>query len=195
MLLEEPLADDQRESVTLIKQESDRAKGVISDLLLFARKTERGTGPVAVNAIIEQTVRLRAYSLRHAQVELTLTLDAGNPQVRGDLQKLQQVLLNIISNAEHALQGRPVRAFTLATYQTGDTVHITAADSGSGMPPETRRRIFEPFFSTKPAGIGTGLGLSVAYGIIEAHGGTIAVESEPDAGTTVHITLPALSAS
>lgn len=109
ILLEEELGDDQRESVQLIKQESDRAKTVIKDLLLFARTTEHGTGPVDINAVIEQTVRLRAYPLRNAGVQVELQLDPTAPRISGDSQKLQQVLLNVIGNAEHAMLGRDVR--------------------------------------------------------------------------------------
>lgn len=192
ILMEEQLTADQLESVTLIKQESDRAKGVISDLLLFARKSARESGPVDVNAMIEQTVRLRAYPLRNAKVTVTLDLDSSRPEVSGDGQKLQQVLLNIVSNAEHAMQDRAERTLTLRTFREQDQVVITASDTGVGMSEESRRRMFEPFYSTKAAGIGTGLGMSVAYGIISAHGGTIAVDTEPDIGTTVRIELPAL---
>ncbi len=194
LLLEEALGPEQHESVSLIKQESDRAKGVIDDLLLFARKAERGTGPVDINTVIEQTVRLRAYPLRNAKVTVALELDDSRPTVSGDPQKLQQVLLNIVSNAESAMQTTAQRTLTLRTMREGDTVRITAIDTGAGMTAEITRRVFEPFYSTKAAGVGTGLGMSVAYGIINAHGGTIAVESEPDVGTTVTIVLPATSA-
>jgi PAS domain S-box-containing protein len=192
ILLEEPLGEEQRESVQLIKQESDRAKGVIRDLLLFARKTDRGFGPVDVNAMIAQVVRLRAYPLRQAGVTVKLELDPDAPRVSGDEQKLQQVLLNMISNAEFAMNGRPERILTLSTRVEGDHVLVLARDTGRGMPPDIKRRIFEPFFSTKPAGLGTGLGLSVSYGIVHAHGGSISVESEPDVGTTFQLTLPVL---
>ncbi|WP_373062798.1 GAF domain-containing protein [Gemmatimonas sp.] len=192
LLLEEELGDDQRESVQLIKQESDRAKRVIQDLLLFARKTERGAGPVDINEVIEQTVRLRAYPLRNAGVEVELQLDPTAPHIRGDSQKLQQVLLNVISNAEHAMLGRDERRLVLRTRRDDDRVVITAVDTGVGMTADVRRRIFEPFYSTKPAGAGTGLGLSVSYGIVYAHDGTISVESEPDVGSTVTIILPAV---
>ena len=192
ILLEEELGDDQRESVQLIKQESDRAKTVIKDLLLFARKTERGAGPVDINEVIEQTVRLRAYPLRSAGVKVDLQLDPTAPRIGGDSQKLQQVLLNLIGNAEHAMAGRDERRLVIRTTHDGDHVTITAVDTGVGMTADVRRRIFEPFYTTKPAGVGTGLGLSVSYGIIHAHGGTIGVESEPDVGSTVTITLPAV---
>ncbi|MES2522864.1 MAG: ATP-binding protein [Gemmatimonadota bacterium] len=191
MLLEEPLGDDQRESVRLIKQESDRAKAVIRDLLIFARTTEPGAGPVDVNDLIEQALRLRAYHLRNTAVEVVLELDPGAPRVRGDRQKLQQVLLNIIGNAEFAMHAMPVRRLVLRTRAEPGVVHIEAVDTGTGMRPDVRRRIFEPFFTTKKEGVGTGLGLSVSYGIVQAHGGTIDVHSEAGVGTTVTISLPA----
>ncbi len=192
LLLEEALGDDQRESIQLIKQESDRAKTVIKDLLLFARTTERGAGPVDINEVIEQTVRLRAYPLRNAGVEVELQLDSTAPRIRGNSQKLQQVILNLIANAEHAMVGRDERRLVIRTRREDDRVIVTAADTGVGMTADVRRRIFEPFYSTKPAGGGTGLGLSVTYGIIHAHDGTISVESEPDVGSTVTIVLPAM---
>jgi two-component system, NtrC family, sensor kinase len=192
LLLEEELAGDQRESVSLIKQECDRAKRVIDDLLLFARKGERDAGPVDVNAVLEHTLRLRAYPLRNSKVEVRLQLDPCRPQVRGDSQKLQQVLLNLIANAEFAMQQREIRTLELGTRCEQEQVFVTVRDSGRGMTPDIRRRIFEPFYSTKPAGVGTGLGLSVSYGIISAHNGAIAVDSEPDVGTLVTITLPSL---
>ncbi len=192
ILLEEELSDDQRESIQLIKQESDRAKTVIKDLLLFARKTEHGTGPVDINEVIEQSVRLRAYPLRNAGVQVELQLDPTAPRISGDSQKLQQVLLNVIGNAEQAMLGREQRRLIIRTTHDADRVVMTAIDTGVGMTADVRRRIFEPFYSTKPAGAGTGLGLSVSYGIIHAHGGTIGVESEPEVGSTVTITLPAV---
>jgi len=192
LLLEEELGDDQRESVRLIKQESDRAKTVIMDLLLFARNAEQGTAPVNVNDLIEQTIRLLAYPLRSAGVQVDLQLDASVPRIRGDSQKLQQVLLNVIGNAEYAMRGRDERRLIVRTTHTEDRVVITTVDTGIGMTADVRRRIFDPFYTTKPDGGGTGLGLSVGYGIIHAHGGTIGVESELDVGSTLTIVLPAV---
>ncbi|MBC8087033.1 MAG: GAF domain-containing protein [Phycisphaerae bacterium] len=192
LLLEEPLSAEQRESVQLIKRESDRATTVIRDLLLFARKEGASAGPVDVNALLEQTVRLRAYQLRNANVEVTLLLDPTNPHVQGDRQKLQQVLLNVIVNAEHAMGSKGSARLLLRSARDGDQVVVDATDSGVGMSPDTRRRMFEPFYTTKPPGIGTGLGMSVSYGIIQAHSGTIEAHSEPDVGTTISIRLPLL---
>lgn len=190
IMLEEELTADQRESVTLIKQEADRAKSVIRDLLIFARTQEPGDRPVDVNELIEGTLRLRAYPLRNVGVDIVLQLDPSAPRVRGDSGKLQQVLLNVIGNAEHAMHGRAVRRLTLRTRRDGSMVRIDAIDTGTGMRPDVRRRIFEPFFTTKSEGVGTGLGLSVSYGIVHAHGGSIDVRSELDIGTTVSIALP-----
>lgn len=190
LLLEEPMTQDQREAVVLIKRESDRATTVIRDLLLFSRKEGAVAGPVDINALLEQTVRLRAYQLRNANVEVTLLLDPGNPHVQGDRQKLQQVLLNVIVNAEHAMESRPNARLLLRSAREGDRVIVDATDSGIGMPPEVRHRMFEPFYTTKPPGVGTGLGMSVSYGIIHQHDGTIEAHSEPDVGTTISIQLP-----
>ncbi len=190
LLLEEPLDGEQLESVQLIKKESDRAKAVIHDLLLFARKTDAKIRPIDINDLIGQTLRLRAYPLRNAGVQVERLTDSSIPDVPGDLQNLQQVLINLISNAEHAMSDAPTRTLTVRTSATVDEVLVSVTDTGRGMSAEVRRRIFEPFFTTKPAGVGTGLGLSVSYGIVQAHGGRIDVQSEPGVGTTVTVSLP-----
>ena len=181
---------EQLESVQLIKKESDRAKAVIHDLLLFARKTDAKIRPIDINDLIGQTLRLRAYPLRNAGVQVERLTDSSIPDVPGDLQNLQQVLINLISNAEHAMSDTPTRTLTVRTSATVDEVLVSVTDTGRGMSAEVRRRIFEPFFTTKPAGVGTGLGLSVSYGIVQAHGGRIDVQSEPGVGTTVTVSLP-----
>ena len=191
LLLEEPLDDDQRESARLIKREADRAVSVIRDLLLFSRKAGPRTAPVDFNALVQLTLRLRAYSLRSSGVEVVTHLDPTLPELSGDDQKLQQVVLNLIVNAEYAMRRATTKRLGIRTTREADTAVIEVADTGTGMSEETLQRAFEPFFTTKPAGEGTGLGLSVSYGIIEAHGGTITVESAPGRGTTFRILLPA----
>jgi PAS domain S-box-containing protein len=190
LLLEDSLTDEQHESVELIKRESDRAKAVIRDLLIFARKAEPATGPVDVNSLLEQTLRLRAYQLRNSGIETRVELDPTAPRLRGDAQKLQQVLLNVITNAEHAMRDSGRKQLSLRTMRHADRVIIEAADTGHGMAADVRRRVFEPFYTTKPAGVGTGLGLSVSYGIVQGHGGEIDVHSEPGEGTTIVLSLP-----
>jgi two-component system NtrC family sensor kinase len=190
LLLEEKLEGEQAESVQLIKREADRAIGVIRDLLLFARKTEPRDVPVDINTIVQHTIRLRSYASRSSGIEVHTHLDPSNPQVRGDDQKLQQVLLNLLVNAEYAMQDVHVRHLSIMTRKDRGKVHIVISDTGQGMSEDTKQRIFEPFFTTKPAGVGTGLGLSVSYGIVQGHNGTIAVDSTPNVGTTFTVTLP-----
>jgi PAS domain S-box-containing protein len=193
LLLEDELQGEQFESVSLIKREADRAIGVIRDLLLFARKTDARDVQVDVNTIVKHTVRLRALASRSSGIEVHMRLDESNPLVRGDEQKLQQVLLNLLVNAESAMEGAKVRHLSLITQRKQAMVQIVVSDTGHGMPPTVSQRVFEPFFTTKPPGEGTGLGLSVSYGIIQAHEGTISVESIPEVGTTFTILLPLYS--
>ena len=190
LLLEDKLHGEQFESVSLIKREADRAIGVIRDLLLFARKADARDVPVDINTIVKHTVRLRALASRSSGIEVHMHLDESNPRARGDEQKLQQVLLNLLVNAEAAMQGTQVRHLSVTTRRRQGMVHIVVSDTGHGMTPSVSERVFEPFFTTKPPGEGTGLGLSVSYGIIQAHEGTISVESTPEVGTTFTILLP-----
>ncbi|HLA13817.1 MAG TPA: ATP-binding protein, partial [Gemmatimonadaceae bacterium] len=190
LLLEDKLQPEQFESVNLIKREADRAIGVIRDLLLFARKTEGRDVPVDINTIVQHSVRLRALASRTGGIEVHTLLDPSDPKVRGDEQKLQQVLLNLMVNAESAMREAPVRHLSIVTRGRDDTVTIVISDTGHGMADGVRQRLFEPFFTTKPPGEGTGLGLSVSYGIIQAHEGSITVESTPDIGTAFTIILP-----
>ena len=196
LLLEDPLPEEQLESVRLIKRETDRAIGVIRDLLLFSRKTEASLQEVDVNALVQLTVRLRTYTLRACSVDVSLELDPDAPRIVADEPRLQQVLLNLIVNAEAAMTDSPVRRLTLRTIRgANDALVIEVADTGAGMDGTTQRRIFEPFFTTKPPGVGTGLGLSVSYGIVQAHAGGITVDSKPGLGTTFRLTFPAAGPS
>jgi len=190
LIMEDKLQREQFESVSLIKREADRAIGVIRDLLLFARKADARDVVVDINTIVKHTVRLRALASRSSGIEVHMHLDETNPQVRGDEQKLQQVLLNLLVNAESAMEGSQLRHLTVMTQKKQGMVQIVVSDTGHGMQPAVAQRVFEPFFTTKPPGQGTGLGLSVSYGIIQAHDGAISVESAPESGSTFTILLP-----
>jgi signal transduction histidine kinase/putative methionine-R-sulfoxide reductase with GAF domain len=191
LLQEDRLAPEQHEAVLMIKREADRAVAVIRDLLTFARKSGPRAVLVDLNSLLEQTLRLRQYGLRTAGVEVVLELDPALQSLHGDDRQLQQVLLNLIVNAEHAMASMNRRVLGLRTANDGTRVQLEVTDSGIGMSPELQARIFEPFFTTKGEGKGTGLGLSVSYGIIHTHGGTLHVESAPGMGSTFRITLPA----
>lgn len=190
LLLDDPLNDEQREAVSLIKREAERATAVIRELLRFVREREIPLGPVDLNALVEHTLRLRAYFLGRSDIAVALDLDHGAPPVHGDAQRLQQVLINLVMNAEQAMQERPIRELTIRTRHEGYVVRVEVGDSGTGMSPAVQRRIFEPFFTTKAPGVGTGLGLSVSYGIVQAHHGTLEVTSVEGRGTTMTLRIP-----
>lgn len=190
LLQEEKLTPDQLEAAQMIKREADRAVSVIRDLLTFARKTGPRSVPIDMNTLIEQTMRLRTYGLRTAGIDMKQELAPSLPRVRGDDRQLQQVLLNLVVNAEHALANSPRRIITLRTSSSVGRVIVEVSDTGQGMSVEVQKRIFEPFFTTKPEGAGTGLGLSVSFGIVQTHGGTLTVHSAPGAGATFRLTLP-----
>ena len=190
LLQEERLTPDQLEATQMIKREADRAVSVIRDLLTFARKTGPRSVPIDMNSLIEQTMRLRTYGLRTAGIELKQELASSLPRVHGDDRQLQQVLLNLVVNAEHALANAAHRTITLRTSAVAGRVIVEVSDTGKGMTVEVQKRIFEPFFTTKPEGTGTGLGLSVSFGIVQTHGGTLTVHTAPGAGATFRLTLP-----
>jgi two-component system NtrC family sensor kinase len=195
LLLEDDLSGEQKESVSLMKREADRAVSVIRDLLAFARKTGPRIVVVDMNDLLEQTLRLRAYGMRSTGVTLETHLDPTLARVRGDDRQLQQVLLNLIVNAEHAMSSTPVRQLSVSTRNEGSRVVVEIRDTGTGMTPEVQKRIFEPFFTTKPEGTGTGLGLSVSYGIMQSHAGTLSAQSAVGIGSTFRISLPASPAT
>lgn len=191
LMLEDSLSPELLESARLIKREADRASNVVRDLLTFARKEGSPRAPVDLGEVVRLAARLRAFNLRRREVRLELDLDPRTPLVRGDASQLQQVVLNLIVNAEHAMQDAKVRRLDIRTGPTAAGAYLAISDTGTGMSEEVRQRVFEPFFTTKPPGQGTGLGLSVSYGIVQGHRGSITVESEPGIGTTFTITLPA----
>jgi two-component system, NtrC family, sensor kinase len=190
LLQEERLTPDQLEAAQMIKREADRAVAVIRDLLTFARKTGPRSVPIDMNSLIEQTMRLRTYGLRTAGIEMRQDLLPSLPSVRGDDRQLQQVLLNLVVNAEHAVANCPRKIITLRTSVAAGRLVVEVSDTGQGMSVDVQKRIFEPFFTTKPEGTGTGLGLSVSFGIVQTHGGMLTVHSAPGAGATFRLTLP-----
>lgn len=192
LLLEDPLTDEQLESVRMVKREADRAAAVVRDLLLFARRTGSRMTALDLNELVRATVRLRAYHFRSRGVELELDLDESLPYINGDQQKLQQVLLHLLGNAEDALGDDGQKVIRVRTFVEGGGGGVTmeVQDTGRGMSAQALAHAFDPFFTTKHAGAGTGLGLSVSYGIVEAHGGMLSVDSVPGRFTTVRVQLP-----
>jgi two-component system NtrC family sensor kinase len=152
---------------------------------------------VCLNQVVERTLRLRNYQLAASGVAVELALAADLPQVMGDARQLQQVVLNLITNSIQAmapLGGGTLRLATRAE-ENGAWVVLEVADTGRGIPRGARGHVFEPFFTTKKEGEGTGLGLSVSYGIVAAHGGSIALARTSASGTTFVVTLPSTAAA
>ncbi|MHB1222898.1 MAG: hybrid sensor histidine kinase/response regulator [Gemmatimonadaceae bacterium] len=195
LLLAGNLQGDVREGAEVIHAEAQRAAKIVGNLLAFARQQEPMRSAVDLNAVVRTVAQLRRYSLRSQQVELVLDLDADLPRTWADENQLHQVVLNLVTNAEQAMQQRPQpRRLTLATSHTDRRLEVRVSDTGAGMDSVQLSRVFNPFFTTKGVGEGTGLGLSIAHGIIREHSGELTAESEPGVGTTFHMVLPLVSA-
>ena len=191
-LMLDRLSDEQREMIEMIRDEAMRIGQITSNLLAFARMTARDRTQVDLNEIVRRTHALRAYYLGTLNIQVTSNLDPSEPRVWGNVSELQQMLLNLIINAEQALgtghDGN--RRITINTAVSGTEVRLDVVDTGPGIDPDVRTRIFDPFFTTKPEGVGTGLGLSICYGIVQNHGGRIWAESELGKGATFSVLLP-----
>lgn len=187
----------------LVIRETKRCASIIRRLLDFAREKVPVKGFFDLNLVIEDTVRFVERPASLQQIEITTALDPALPQVWGDADLIKQVILNLLVNAQQAIEGKgsikvasrlyPGMASDKPGVDTLPMVEISVTDTGCGIPPANLERIFEPFFTSKEVGKGTGLGLSVSYGIVKAHGGKINVESVVGEGTTFHVLLPITS--
>ncbi len=193
LLRDASLSPSQRESIDVIRSETTRASQVVKDLLAFARRSEPQQSPLDLNAVIARTVRMRQYQFSEASVRVATELSDDLPAVMGDARQLQQVCLNLLTNAVQAMIARGGGDLTVRSYVVEDAVRLEVSDSGQGIASNIRAHIFEPFFTTKKEGEGTGLGLSVSYGIVTAHGGEIEVVESSPSGTTFRVTLPSVS--
>ncbi len=175
--------------------EARRSHRIVQNLLTFARKHPPEKSWININDVIESTIELRSYQLRVDNITIEKNLAPDLPRTMGDFHQLQQVFMNIVSNAHQAIkekgEGDGLIMFSSRLAQGMIRVEIT--DNGPGIPPESLPRIFDPFFTTKPTGHGTGLGLSIGYGIVQEHDGRIAARSEAGGRTTFCIDLPVLA--
>jgi len=192
--LAERAADNtSRRGLDIILNEAERAARIVRNLLTFAHKRVSTRSIVDVNRIVRETLALRADEHRQKQIEVVCSLAPGLPQVFVDGHQIQQVLLNLVINGEHAMlaaNGRGVLTVRTWCDPEREAIVLEVTDNGPGVPEDVKARIFDPFFTTKEVGTGTGLGLAVAYAIVQEHGGRIRVESLPSAGATFVVELP-----
>jgi PAS domain S-box-containing protein len=182
---------DIKEELKIINDGSQRVKEIVKRMLTFARQTKPVKTSINVNELIEATLDLRSYVLKTANIEVIKQMDQNLPWIVADAGQLQQVFLNIIVNAEFEMKKAHDRGMlTITTRKTNGHICVTFKDDGPGMTRDVRSKIFQPFFTTKPVGQGTGMGLSLSRSIILEHGGTIEVESQPGQGAVFSITLP-----
>ena len=176
-----------------IRGAAERCAKIVQTFLAMARQKPPTRGRVDVNSVVRGALDLTAYGLRSTGVEVACDLASDLPTLEADADQLHQVLANLVVNAQQALQEvshrRHLSIVTRRGRQPG-TIQVEVADNGPGVPEEIRRRVLEPFFTTKPPGSGTGLGLSFSHGVIEAHGGTLEL-LETREGAAFRVTLPA----
>jgi two-component system NtrC family sensor kinase len=183
LLSKRPLADSVRRPLDMIVSQADRMARIVHNLLYFARQRPPAHAPVDLHQIIEQTLALRLNQLTLSGIVVERDFAADLPLITGDLHQLQQVFLNLLLNAEQAIvaasdQGGRI-VFQTRVAESGLAVRAAVIDDGPGIPEDALPRVFEPFFTTKDVGAGTGLGLSVSYGIAQEHHGRLTAESRP----------------
>jgi signal transduction histidine kinase len=195
MKREEEISDDKLLKVSRnISEQVNRATNIVNHLREFGRKSEWEVYPVDLNDPIRDVFTLLGQQLKLRNIEVNLKLDEGLPKIVADKNRLEQIFLNLITNARDAMEakGPEVRKdLTIRTYQEGGSVVVTVSDTGIGMSEGTQKRVFDPFFTTKEPGKGTGLGLSITYNLVRDFKGDVDVESAPEVGTTFTIRFPA----
>ncbi len=184
--------EEYRKYLTQVINETSRVGRIVSDLLAFSRRSKPHSTNADLNAIVKTTLSLLSYKLKLSSVEVVEKLEDNLPRVRCDSSQMQQVVINLVMNGAEATHNREQGKLLINT--RSDRKHKTAIlevkDNGEGIAPENLPKIFDPFFTTKGEGKGVGLGLSVVYGIVDAHGGDIEVKSKVGEGTTFIVTLP-----
>ncbi|HWG59024.1 MAG TPA: ATP-binding protein [Candidatus Acidoferrales bacterium] len=184
-----PLEDPRQKTIEKIVKQTFRASEIVNNLLNFSRVGGAEFRELDLNAILEETLTLVQHPFKTAQVSIVKSYTHELPAVLGSTTRLQQVFLNLFLNARDAMPGGGM--LEVRTGARNGSVEVEVTDTGMGIPPEHLRRIFDPFFTTKTTGRGTGLGLSVSYGIIKEHAGKVDVRSTPGKGTSFRVEFPA----
>jgi C4-dicarboxylate-specific signal transduction histidine kinase len=174
-------------------QQVRKATEIISHLRTFGRAAPVSYEPVGIEQVVHRALSLMQEQLRLRQIEVHLHFPADEAMVMGNAIQLEQVFVNLLTNARDALSNMPRKLITIACEVKENLVELQVSDTGPGIPAELEQRIFDPFFTTKEVGAGTGLGLSITYGIIKEHQGTIQVDNRTDEGARFLIQLPLAS--
>jgi PAS domain S-box-containing protein len=180
--------------LSLMETETRRISRIVSNMLTFSHQSQMELGTLDVNRLIENTLILNDNLLKINNIYVKTNFDPDLPQVVGSADQLQQVFMNMVSNAAEAMESRDNGTLSVKSWSDGDSgpVYVSFSDSGVGISPEALNKLFDPFYTTKKKGKGVGLGLSVVYGIIKAHKGSISVDSLPGEGARFIIRLPLL---
>jgi C4-dicarboxylate-specific signal transduction histidine kinase len=180
-----------RECLRHIQEQVRRAASIIRHIRTFARTAPLSQEAVSINEVLRQSVSLMVEEFRLHHISVVFHLDETQPLVFGNMIQLEQIFVNLLTNARDAMQAVDNRVVTIRTHMANaETVRVEIADTGSGIPASVLPRIFDPFFTTKPVGQGTGLGLSITYGIVREHRGTIEVRSDEGTGATFILQFP-----
>ena len=192
-LMRERAADDStRRQVEIVLKQARRAAGIVQNLLAFSRPSALASRKLRPEQAIKQVIEQQQASLRQKNVSIQLEAPEGLPSVEARPRLLQQVFVNLIVNAEQAITSKRDHGTLRVSVEAVDgKIAFVFADDGPGISPEILERIFDPFFTTKRPGGGTGLGLTICLAIVKEHGGTIEVQSSPDAGAEFRVILPA----
>ena len=183
------------QELVIIQKESARASAIIRNLSRFGRQQSTEASPVRLGDVVASVIELRQRRLGEDNIELDV-VGSGDPSVLAIFTELQQVVLNFVINAEQAVMEHPKpRLISITTAKRDGKARLEVEDSGPGVPPGDEAKLFQPFFTTKPVGEGTGLGLSVSYGIIQSHGGTIGYRRAPGGGAVFYFDLPLIDSS
>ena len=188
-----PVDDKTKRGLETILSESERAAKIVRNLLTFARKRQSTRTMVDLNHVVRETLTLRSYEQRITNITIVDALASGLPQVFSDAHQVQQVLLNLIINAEQAMltaNGRGTLVVRSWHDVERESVVLEINDDGPGIAEELQPKIFDPFFTTKEVGKGTGLGLTVAYAIVQEHGGRIRLASNAGSGASFFVEMP-----
>jgi len=183
-----PSDDPKQKTIEKIVKQTFRASEIVNNLLNFSRTGAAQLVEVDLNTVLEDTLTLVQHPFKTAQVKVVRSYQDTLPAVLGSTTRLQQVFLNLFMNARDAMPAGGM--LEVRTLSQNGSVEVEVTDTGSGIPTEHLSRIFDPFFTTKSSGRGTGLGLSVSYGIIKEHAGKVEVRSTPGKGTSFRLEFP-----